>query len=145
MSRPDRFRWYWRFANRWEGLQARFLGFTFTTAVIMRRPALLLETTGRRTGKRRRAVLAYWEDGGDFYIGGGAAGMTKVDWVANLRAEPTAVVWVKRERFEVTAEELKGEDYERARSYSFGRWPRVAKYEVISNRATPFFRLGVRV
>jgi hypothetical protein len=28
----------------------------------------------------------YWQDEGKLFIGGGAAGMTRVDWVANVRS-----------------------------------------------------------
>jgi deazaflavin-dependent oxidoreductase (nitroreductase family) len=53
---------------------------------------MVIETTGRRSGRRRFTPVGYWQDARRaFLVGGRAAGMTAVpDWVANLRATPTA-------------------------------------------------------
>jgi deazaflavin-dependent oxidoreductase (nitroreductase family) len=136
----DRFRWYWRIANRLEALQIRLLG-TSGVGLLRRTPVLLLETTGRRTGRRRRAPVAYWKQGDDFLVGGGAAGMTRVDWVANLRANPEATIWVRRRRRPVVAEELTGAQYQVARDEAFAIWPGAARYEEVSGRRIPYFRL----
>ena len=135
----DRFRWYWRLLNRTDSFTVRITG-TCLLGLVRRSPVLVLETTGRRSGKRRRAVVIYWSRDGAYFVGGGAAGMTRVDWVANVRAQPRIAVWVKRRRVEVVAAELVGAEAERARSYAFGRW-RSDKYERSSGRRTPFFRL----
>jgi len=87
----------------------------------------------------------YWRTDEGAYIGGGAAGMTRVDWVANLRANPACAAWVKRRRFEATAHELHGAEYERAKSYAFARWPAASRYEMKSGRAVPFFRLELNL
>ena len=135
----DRFRWYWKISNRLEGLQVRRTG-TSGIAVIRRSPALVLETVGKRTGRRRRTPLMYWTTDDHFFIGGGAAGMSRVDWVANLRSNPEAAVWVKRRRIPVVGRELRGEEYEAAKSHAFRLWPNAAKYER-SGRPIPYFRL----
>jgi deazaflavin-dependent oxidoreductase (nitroreductase family) len=112
--------------------------------LLRRTDVLVLETIGARTGKRRRTPVAYWLDGDDNYlIGGGAAGMTKVDWVANLRANPEGAVWVRRRRVAVTAEEFGGAEYERIKQEAFERWPGARKYEQVSGRSIPYFRLRV--
>lgn len=140
----DRLRWLFRIANRLEALQLRLLG-TSGMALLTRRSILLLETTGRRTGQQRRTPVAYWEEpGGDLIIGGGAAGMTRVDWVANLRAHPDAAVWARRRRIPVSARELTGDEYERVRERAFERWPNAPKYETRSGRRIPYFRLTPR-
>jgi deazaflavin-dependent oxidoreductase (nitroreductase family) len=113
-------------------------------SLLRRTPLLVIETTGRRTGRRRAAPVAYWESGGAFYIGGGAAGMTRVDWVANLRADPTASIVVRRTRRVVRAEELTGTDYDAARAHALTLWPAVPKYERMSGRRVPYFRLAPR-
>lgn len=135
----DRFRWYWRLLNRTDSFTVRMTGTCFL-GLVRRSPVLVLETTGRRSGKRRRAAVIYWSQDGAYFVGGGAAGMTRVDWVANVRARPRIAVWVRRRRVEVVATELVGAEAERARSYAFGRW-KSDKYERISGRRTPFFRL----
>ncbi len=108
---------------------------------LLRGSVLLIETTGRRTGKRRRTPVVYWEEGRSFFVGAGAAGMTRVDWVANLRAEPRAVVWVGRKPVDVVAHELEGAAYEHARDFAFQRWPNAVKYVARSGRPIPYFRL----
>src|SRR5438309_11812351 len=71
----------WRVGNRLEAWELRRLG-TSGMKLLRRSDLLALETTGRRTGRRRRVPLAYWvTDEGSYMVGGGAAGMTRVDWV----------------------------------------------------------------
>ena len=66
--------------------------------------------------------------------------MTRVDWVANVRSDPRAVVWVSRRRRPAIVHELRGSDYTVARSQAFERWPRATKYEQ-SGRPIPYFRV----
>ena len=106
-----------------------------------RTPVLVLETRGRRSGRRHRVGLAYWQVDGVYFVGGGAAGMSRVDWVANLRNEPSAVVWVKRRRLPVRGRELAGDEYDAARAEAFRRWPDAPKYEAKSGRTVPYFAL----
>ena len=139
-SRADRFRWYWKLQSRIDSLQVRYLG-TSILALFLRTPVLLIETIGRRSGRTRRTPVAYWAEGDVLFVGGGAAGMTRVDWVANIRANPHAAVWVRRQRRDVVARELAGAEEEAARAYAFKRWPNAAKYEQRSGRRVPYFRL----
>lgn len=140
----DRLRWIFRIANRFESAQLRHLG-TSGMAVLTRRPILVLEATGRRTGRPRRTPVAYREEPrGDLVIGGGAAGMTRVDWVANLRARPQAHVWIRRQRIPVVARELIGDEHERERAEALERYRGARKYEARSGRPIPYFRLTPR-
>lgn len=142
----DRWRPLIRLANRIEALQVRFLGVS-GVSLVRRRDVLLLETTGRRSGRRRRVCLSYLPDSGHhsrgdaYLVGGGAGGMTKVDWVANLRVHPEATVWVRRRRTAVIAEEVTGEEEQQVRRTAFERWPDAPKYERASGRKIPYFRL----
>lgn len=136
----DRFRWLFRLSNRLEALQVRYLGVS-SVSLLWRTQVLLLETTGRRTGRTRRAAVAYWHHDGAYLVGGGAGGMTKVDWVANLRATSRATVWVRRRRIPVTVTELQGDRYDEVREEALRRWPSALKYEQISGRRLPFFEL----
>lgn len=144
-SRPaDRCRPLWRVSNRLESAALRYLG-TSGIGLVGRRTVLVLETTGRRTGRMRRTPVAYWRGShGALFIGGGAGGMSRVDWVANLRANTVAAVWIRRRRIPVTGTELSGDAYERARRHAFSRWPDAARYERISGRSIPYFRLDPR-
>ena len=138
----DRTRPLWRLGNRWEVAQLRRLG-TSGMTLLRRTPVLVIESTGRKTGRRRATPVAYWKGAdGAFFVGGGAGGMSRVDWVANLRADSQATVIVKRTRTAVRAEELTGDDYERARTHAISLWPGVPKYERRSGRRVPYFRLS---
>ncbi|WP_433171421.1 nitroreductase/quinone reductase family protein [Actinoallomurus sp. CA-150999] len=142
-SRADRLRWLWRLSNRLETASLRRLGFSWI-ALIGRRQVLVLETTGRKTGRLRHTPVVYRLDAdGRLYIGGGAGGMTRVDWVANLRAKPVAAVWMRRRRHPMIAHELTGEAYERERQESLAISPQAAKYEQMSGRRVPYFRLDL--
>jgi deazaflavin-dependent oxidoreductase (nitroreductase family) len=136
----DRMRWLVRLSNRVEVLELRVFG-TSGVALTRRRDVLLLETIGRRTGKRRRSAVTFLRDGDDLVIGGGAGGMTKVDWVANLRQQAEARVWVRRRLIEVKVRELHGDERDAAREEARRRFPETDNYERVSNRAIPYFRL----
>ena len=140
-THADRLRLLWKLGNRTESLQIRLFGFS-GMSLLRKTPVLLLETTGRRTGRRHRTGVAYWRLAEEIFIGGGAGGMTRVDWVANLRAHPAATVWIRRQRTQVVARELVGPEYERARSQAFEIWPNVPKYERASGRRIPYFSLS---
>jgi deazaflavin-dependent oxidoreductase (nitroreductase family) len=140
VSRADRFRWVWRIVNRLESLQVRHLGVS-GISLLRCTPVLVLETTGRRTGRRRRAAVAYWTDGDVVLIGGGAAGMSRVDWVANLRSQQDCVAYVRRRGTCVRARELTGDEYCNARAEALRRWPHTSRYEEKSGRKIPYFSL----
>ncbi|MEO8510001.1 MAG: nitroreductase family deazaflavin-dependent oxidoreductase [Chloroflexota bacterium] len=108
--------------------------------------AFVLETVGARSGARRHAVLGYLEEpDGWLVIGskGGAEGNPA--WVHNLAAQPDATVTLgHRERIEVRAEPLKGEQLDAA-------WERIATeaseyvpYRSSTSRAIPVIRLRRR-
>ena len=79
-------------------------------------PALLLRTTGARTGKTRTSALVYGTDGpGRYVVVGSDGGNDRAPgWVHNLRADPRAEVQIGRTRHPATAEILtEGPDFDR--------------------------------
>lgn len=104
---------------------------------------LVLETTGRRTGRRRSSVVAAWRrDDGTIVVAGGAGGQARVpDWVANLRADPLAIVEAGRIRTAVLAAEATGADRAGLWPSVVERWPRVEVYEARAGRPVPVFVL----
>jgi deazaflavin-dependent oxidoreductase (nitroreductase family) len=79
-------------------------------------PALLLRTTGARTGKTRTSALVYGTDGpGRYVVVGSDGGSDRAPgWVHNLRANPTAEVQIGRRRYPASAEILtEGPDFDR--------------------------------
>lgn len=76
-----------------------------------RGPVLLLTTTGRRSGEPRTAPVLYLADGDRFVVINTNAGNTKTPaWSLNLRADPDAVVEVRRKRIKVRARLAEGEE-----------------------------------
>jgi deazaflavin-dependent oxidoreductase (nitroreductase family) len=68
-------------------------------------PALLLATTGAKSGQRRVQPLVYIRDGSDFAVVGTNFGQTQHPaWTANLLAHPEAEVEVGPVTLAVTAE-----------------------------------------
>jgi len=84
-------------------------------------PALLLETTGAKTGLTRVMPLVYLRDGQDFAVVGTNFGqLHHPGWTANLLANPQASVEVGPERLAVTAELADDQTWHRL-------WPRFVK------------------
>jgi deazaflavin-dependent oxidoreductase (nitroreductase family) len=76
-------------------------------------PAILLTTTGRRTGLPRTVALGHMRIGRDLVVAGTNGGLAPVPgWVWNLRADPRCQVEAGRERFTATAEFLEGDEYQ---------------------------------
>ena len=82
-------------------------------------PALLLQTTGRRSGRPRSAVIVYTYDHGKFVIGatnGGDRG--NPGWFHNLVADPRLEVQVGRRRVAGTATVLDETDRDYGRLWA---------------------------
>ena len=86
-------------------------------------PMLLLTTTGRRTGKPRTVPLLYVVDGDGWAVTGSQGGHDiHPAWVANLRANPDAVVQVGQWAHRIRAAEADPDTHARL-------WPQfVATY-----------------
>lgn len=111
--------------------------------------ALLLTTTGRKTGKQRTTPVGYlFEKGrfvvvavpGHFDIPGGPKA-THPAWYLNLRANPHAVIDIGPEQIEVTAEELSGAERERNWSRFTGAFPFIGEFEKRARRRLPLLLL----
>jgi deazaflavin-dependent oxidoreductase (nitroreductase family) len=109
---------------------------------LWRRRALVLTTTGRRTGMPRTVVVQYFPDGRDFVVVAANSGMpTHPAWYLNLTAHPEARVEVEGRRLTVRASEMSAEEAD-------GWWPRVlatapdyARYRQRTDRRIPLLRL----
>ena len=85
-------------------------------------PALLLTTTGARSGLPRTSPLLYARDAADFVVTGTNFGQPHHPaWTANLLAHPEAIVEVADQRFPVVARMV--EEEERAEL-----WPRLLAF-----------------
>jgi len=79
-------------------------------------PALLLRTTGRRSGATRTCGLVYARDGADYLVVASKGGADEPPaWLHNLKANPEVEIQIGRERHQARARvvERSDPDYER--------------------------------
>lgn len=82
---------------------------------------LILTTIGRKSGQPRSTPLNFHQDGENYYLVGSLAGFeTDPQWALNLKANPQAWLQVRDKKWEVVAQELKGEERKRM-------WPILCK------------------
>jgi F420H(2)-dependent quinone reductase len=106
------------------------------------RRALVLTTTGRRTGLPRTVVVQYFPDGRDFVVVAANSGMpTHPAWYLNLTDRSEARVEVEGRQLTVRAAEMPPEE-------AADWWPRVlatapdyARYPQRAGRRIPLLRL----
>lgn len=137
MNLADRIRPLRRLAGRVEATEARLLGRS-VLSLLVRRPVLVLTTTGRRSGRARRTTLAYELVDGALVVVGGAGGQTALpDWVANLRAEPRVEVTRERRSTPMRARELHGDERTAMWAVVVERIAAIAAYERRAGRPIP--------
>jgi deazaflavin-dependent oxidoreductase (nitroreductase family) len=110
-------------------------------------PALLLETTGAKSGETRHAILGYLEDGPDAWlvIAALAGAARHPAWLYNLARQPDAVVEFKGgRRIDVVAETLEGERLESAWARIGVDAPEFVGYRSKTDRELPVVRLRQR-
>lgn len=93
-----------RFCVRWIGQSPVSWIFARSEGVDYNAP-LLLTTRGRRTGQKRTVVLPYFAAGrGRIAVVGSRGGMpTDPHWALNLRADPNATIFLRRQSIRVEA------------------------------------------
>jgi deazaflavin-dependent oxidoreductase (nitroreductase family) len=111
--------------------------------------ALLLTTTGRKSGKKRTTPVAYLYDRGRFVVvavpghfdvpGGPKAAHPA--WYLNLRATPTATIDIGREQIEVTATELYGDERDHYWQRFTDAYPFIGEFQNRAKRLLPLVRL----
>ena len=75
--------------------------------------ALLLVTTGAKSGKPRSVALTYSEIAGRMILVGSKGGApTDPSWVVNLRANPSATIYVLGRKYYVTTRIASGQERE---------------------------------
>lgn len=107
--------------------------------------AMLITTTGRKTGKSRTNPLGYVYDRGHFVVcaapghfdvpGGPQA--THPAWYLNLRANPRATVDIGAEQVEVTADILAGDERDRMWQRFTEVFPFIAEFQKRASHRIP--------
>jgi deazaflavin-dependent oxidoreductase (nitroreductase family) len=105
-------------------------------------PALLLTTTGRRSGRPRTAPLLGVPDrDAVIVVGSNWGGPRHPAWALNLLADPAATVVRRGRRFPVRATLLAGAERERAWQLVLAQWPGYRDYASRAGRPLHLFRL----
>src|SRR5688500_10968379 len=107
-------------------------------------PALLLETTGAKTGEKRQALLGYLEESeGSWLVIASAVGAARhPGWFHNLAKKPEATIeFGDGRRVAVRAETPSGEDLTQAWERIARDAPEYIKYQSKTDRTIPVVRL----
>lgn len=111
-------------------------------------PPLLLTTRGRKTGEKRTVVLPYFSAGtGRIAIVGSRGGMpADPHWARNLRADPSATIFVRRQSIGVEVKIAMGNERELLWSSITTRSPVYLTYQkrAAGHRQIPVFVLSAR-
>jgi deazaflavin-dependent oxidoreductase (nitroreductase family) len=106
-------------------------------------PALLLTTTGRKSGEKRTSALIFATDGEDYLLVASQGGApTHPNWYLNLTANPDAELQVKADRFEVVARTASDEEKPRLWKIATSVWPNYDVYQTRTERPIPIVVLS---
>ena len=101
-------------------------------------PALLLTTTGRRTGVPRTSALIFGRDGDDYLVVASMGGAPRhPQWYLNLTAHPEAEVQVRADRVPVVGRTATGQEKPRLWRVMTGIWPNYDVYQSRTERDIP--------
>jgi F420H(2)-dependent quinone reductase len=105
-------------------------------------PILLLDHVGRKSGKKRTLPLMYAPDGDDLVLIASFGGAPKHPaWYLNLTANPETTVQVGKERREVRAVEVEGEERSRLWDKAAAAYPPYNVYQRRTERRIPVVKL----
>ena len=108
-------------------------------------PALLLTTTGRKTGEDRTSPLIFGRDGDDYLVVASVGGMPNHPaWYLNLQADPHASIQVLGDRFDVEARTASPEEKPRLWQIVNEVWPNYDVYQSRTDRVIPVVVLTPR-
>ncbi|TVT14595.1 nitroreductase family deazaflavin-dependent oxidoreductase [Amycolatopsis acidiphila] len=108
-------------------------------------PSMRLTTVGRKSGQPRTVNLLYFPHGDEFVLIGSNWGRPRdPDWARNLRAQPKAVVDVRRQEVPVLAAEVTGERYPALWQEVLDFWPGYGMEQAAAGRELPLFVLTRR-
>lgn len=104
--------------------------------------ALLLTTTGRKSGEARTTPLIYAADGDNYIIIASKGGApTHPAWYLNISKTPDVEIQVKDKVMKATASTVQGAERERLWSVATGVWPNFDQYAERTDRLIPVVKL----
>jgi len=99
---------------------------------------LLLTTTGRKSGRSRTVPLLYTPANGSYAVVASMGGAPRnPEWCLNLRAHRLAMVEIGRDRVEVRAREVEGEERARLWRAMVDGYPGYDRYQERTTRRIP--------
>ena len=107
--------------------------------------ALLLTTTGRKSGEARTQPLIFAQDGDDYLLVASKGGAPDdPGWYLNLVANPDAVIQIKADVMQVTARTATDEEKPRLWAIMMEQWPYYDEYQSKTDRPIPVVVLSPR-
>ena len=107
--------------------------------------ALLLTTTGRKTGEARTQPLIFARDGDDYLVVASMGGAPNhPSWYLNLTANPDAEIQVKGDVIPVRAHTATDDEKPRLWSIVTAQWPNYDVYQTRTDRQIPVVVLSPR-
>lgn len=108
------------------------------TGIYVGRQALVLSTTGARSGESRVSPLAYSTDTGRFVVTASRGGSPRhPSWYHNLVVNPIATIEVDLKRIGVRASTAEGEERERLWLQHIALHPGIGPYAGMTHRIIP--------
>ncbi len=102
------------------------------------RQALLLTTTGAKSGEERMTPLAYSMDKGRYVVTASKGGApTHPGWYHNLLKDPIATIEVDLKKFQARATTAEGEERERLWAQHIVLHPGIGEYPKLTTRQIP--------
>lgn len=109
---------------------------------LWRRRAIVLTTTGRRSGRDRTVLVQAFEDGGRVYVVAANSGTgRRPGWFHNLRAHPQLIGELYGRRLELRAELLAADEADDTWRWILTIAPDYERYERRLGRIPPILRL----
>jgi len=100
--------------------------------------ALILTTTGRRSGEQRSTPLIYGQSGEDYLVVASKGGADEPPaWHLNLEASGEAEIQVKADRFKVRARVATPEEKPALWKTMTAQWPAYDEYQQKTERELP--------
>ena len=107
--------------------------------------ALLLTTTGRRSGEPRTSALIFARDGADYLVVASMGGAPQhPQWYLNITAHPDAEIQVRGDRIPVTARTASADEKQRLWGIVSAQWPNYDVYQSRTERDIPVVVLTPR-
>ncbi|MEZ5743447.1 MAG: nitroreductase family deazaflavin-dependent oxidoreductase [Sphingomonadaceae bacterium] len=100
--------------------------------------ALLMTSTGRKSGQKRTIAIIFTQVGDKYVIIASKGGSpTHPLWYLNITADPNVEVQIKDEVFQATARTAEGEEREQLWAECVKNWPNYDIYQSRTERVIP--------